>query len=322
MRLSSARDLTEWQYAAKALAVLAAWNDVGLLSSLAAGDKDIVDLPGNARAILTTLPILRHTGVVIGDSNRISLSECAQKMFDAGEMPTERALGSISDYAQLPALLKEGGPLKDEFGKSKVTSGGVTHDPEQTARFLNMLYNMSEDAAETSYKWLAPDLVKQGHVLDLGGGHARYARRFADAGFSATLYDLPHVVSYAKEKHGDALQYVGGNFLEAEKLGGKYDLILLSNIVHGESDASNMTLMQMCHAALNPGGRVVIKDMFLNACGKDPIEAAMFSVTMLMYTEGGASPTLDQANHWLKQAGFSEPRIIQLETHQLVCASK
>jgi len=104
----------------------------------------------------------------------------------------------------------------------------------------------------------------QSAVLDLGGGHGRYARAFADAGHTVTLFDQPAVVGLARKRHGEALRYIEGDFHEADSFGGPYDLVMLCNIVHGESAAANASLVARAARSLRSGGRLAIRDMFLD----------------------------------------------------------
>jgi hypothetical protein len=59
------------------------------------------------------------------------------------------------------------------------------------------------------------------------------------------------------------------------------------------------------HAALVPGGRVLIKDHITDESGTSPAPAAIFSITMLLF-----GPGRDYAYHevraWLLEAGFAK----------------
>jgi hypothetical protein len=73
---------------------------------------------------------------------------------------------------------------------------------------------------------------------------------------------------------------------------------------------------------LRPGGRLVIRDMFLDEHGGNPASAAFFGITMLYYTSQGKSPTIREAQAWLANAGLSHAGLVVLETHQMVVGTK
>src|SRR5260221_10918782 len=72
------------------------------------------------------------------------------------------------------------------------------------------------------------------HILDLGGGHGRYAAAFAEAlpGAAVTLFDREIVVPIARELSGDGFGTLGGDFLQ-DDLGGPYDIVFMGGIVSG-----------------------------------------------------------------------------------------
>mgnify|MGYP000689971469 CR=1 FL=1 len=172
----------------------------------------------------------------------------------------------------------------------------------------------------SSYGWdLAPRVVPLlnlqgvGRLLDLGGGPATYAITFAQAepGLKATVFDLPGPVEIAREnirRHGleDRVDTLSGNFLEDE-LGGPYDFIWVSQILHSHTEEQCRLIIGKSVAALNPGGQLAIQDFFLNNDGSSPTEAALFSVHMLAVTPGGRSYTHQEVAEMMRQAGLDSP---------------
>ncbi len=309
--------------ASRALAVIAAWSELGLFDALAEGPRALAELPGDARALEVTVPVLKHLGLLYSDGDRVMLSRTARELWERGQMPTARNFEFLRDQARMAEVLERGGPVADERGYKGTDGGTRADDSEQTARFLDMLYRRSEDSARLVHECLAPLLPANSSMLDLGGGHGRYARVFADAGHPATLFDFPYVIDYARGRHGDALAYIGGDFREPDvDFGGPYDLVLLSNIVHGESDELNRALAGRLAAHLAPGGYLVLKDMFLDEHGQDPENAVFFGLTALFYTSAGRSHSIDRARAWLRDAGLESPHLTLLDGFQLVRARK
>ncbi len=101
-------------------------------------------------------------------------------------------------------------------------------------------------------------------LLDIGGGHGRYAiafcRRYPK--LSATVFDSPEALK-AAEASLTATGMTGrvtlqrGNFL-TDELGAGYDVALLFNIVHGFSEEQNQMLVSKAVKSLNPGGLLVV----------------------------------------------------------------
>ena len=76
--------------------------------------------------------------------------------------------------------------------------------------------------------------------------------------------------------------------------------------------------------SLNPGGRLVLVDYYLNKDGTGPYEAALFSLTMLLFTATGKTYTFEETEKMLKQTGFHKFKRIPLEegTGMLVALRK
>lgn len=318
-RIRSEEDLDELVRSAKALAVITAWNELGLFKRLAEGPKAIDELPADRRALEVTIPVLKHLGLLFDVGDRVGLSSQAEQLLGNKQMPTSRSFDILRGLADMDTVIDKGGPISEQ----DATDGGVVEDPERAARFLDMLYRASLQSVEQVFNALSPLLPDKARMLDVGGGHGRYGRRFVEAGHSATLFDFPHVIEYARGRHGDALGYITGNFRdESVDFGGPYDLVFLSNIVHGEPDDQNRSLVERLARALAPGGRLVIKDMFLDEHRQDPENAVFFGLTMLYYTRGGQSPSVTQARGWLEAAGLVGPVLSTFDRYQLLYARR
>ena len=71
-----------------------------------------------------------------------------------------------------------------------------------------------------------------------------------------------------------------------------YDAILITNLLHHFEPAENEKMLKKAHAALNPGGQVIILEFVPNDDRVSPPGAAMFSLTMLGNTPQGDAYTL------------------------------
>lgn len=324
MRISSEADLDSLTRGAKLLAVVAAWSELGLWRRLAeASDPLRVDeLPADERALRITAAVLSNAGLLDGAGSTLKLSAMGRRMYEHSELLSKQALEDLGDLSRMADVVKDGGPVRDSNGASKATSGGVRPDDlEHTRSFLDRLYRRSRDSAASSAGWIARRSFPGARALDLGGGHGRYAHELARRGMRVTLFDRPIAIDLAKERFGEEIGYIGGDFHE-DSLGGPYDVVLLSNIVHSEPPEGNIKLIERCASALEKGGWLIIKDLFLDELGRDPEEAAFFGTTMLYYTESGQCYGAGDVGSWCRRAGLEKTETVAVGHSTLVFAKK
>jgi predicted O-methyltransferase YrrM len=154
-------------------------------------------------------------------------------------------------------------------------------------------------------------------LLDVGGGPGTYTAAFLRAApkLEATLFDLPPVVEIAREmlsKAGvlDRVALVGGDF-EKDELPKGHDLAWLSAILHQNGPAENDALFGRISRALQPGGRLVIRDHVMDPDRTRPRAGALFAVNMLVGTAHGGTYTLDEIRAGLERAGFVRIRTLR-----------
>jgi hypothetical protein len=312
------QDLDQLRLSAAAYATIIAWSKHGLIDAMTNGEVlSVHDLPANADAIRNTAPVLAHLGLLIrhpqpDGSTAWSLSHSAQSLVQAGVLPMERAWAGLDDLTRLHSVLEHGGPVRDREGRSRVTSGGVVRtNPEQTKAFMDMLYRRSAVSSKETARLLAPWITEGGHALDLGGGHGRYGAALLARGMRVTLFDRSICCDIARERYGSTISTIDGDFM-TDELGGPYDLALLSNIVHGCTPDELDSILMRLRKVVVPGGVLAIKDMFLNEAMDRPESAALFGMTMLLYTEGGRSYTHPEMHEALGQAGFDQLDCIEV----------
>ncbi len=306
MRVATELDMDLLHRAVQAYAVISAWAGGGQLAALADGaPRPLESLPGDPRAIAVTAPILVHVGLLVMDGEgRCALSGAGRDLLEQGILSGASAEQRLGDLSRLDAVLRDGGPVRGADGSSRVTEGGVRETDREGARaFLAMLFRRSARASAEVVRWVAPRLAPGARILDVGGGHGRYAEALAGAGFRVELFDRALCVDIARERYGSTLTYRAGDFL-ADDLGGPYDGALLSNIVHGLGEAELASLFDRLSRALTPRGLLVIKDMFLDDHGADPPEAIFFGLQMLLYTREGKTYSVAEMRRLASAAGF------------------
>jgi precorrin-6B methylase 2 len=198
-----------------------------------------------------------------------------------------------------------------DMEKSERWVDRVDSNEEWVQEFIWGMHAIARDLAPQVASQM--DLSGVERLLDLGGGPATYAIAFAQASpqLQATVFDLPQPITIAQEnirRHGLAgrINTLAGNFLK-DDIGSGYDFIWISQILHSHTEEQCRLIIGKAVKALNPGGRVVIQDFFLNDDLVTPLEAAMFSVHMLAVTPGGRAYTHREVAAMMEQAGLSTP---------------
>lgn len=186
----------------------------------------------------------------------------------------------------------------------------------QTEAFIAAMHANAAARAPALVRAVGADKVRR--MLDVGGGSGAYSIAFAMANpdLEAVVLDRPEVLRIARRHIRDAglgnrIRTEAGD-LRRDDLGEGYDLVLVSAICHMLSPEQNLDLLRRCWKALAGGGRVVIRDFVLSRDKTRPARAALFSLNMLVNTEGGASYSRDEYSEWLKAAGFGRIRYIAM----------
>lgn len=205
----------------------------------------------------------------------------------------------VGSWARLPEAVLTGKPIRlpvREKGK------------EQREAFLMGMFNLATQLAPR----LVPvvDLSGYKKLLDLGGGPGTYAihfcRRYPD--LAATVMDLPTSQPFAEKtirKMGmhERVAFVPGDYLQDE-IPGSYDAVWMSHILHGESMKDCLGIIEKAYHCLNPGGVAVIHEFILVDTLDGPLFPALFSLNMLLGTDGGRAYSQSQLAGMLETAGF------------------
>lgn len=151
-------------------------------------------------------------------------------------------------------------------------------------------------------------------LLDVGGGHGTYAcafcRRYPD--LQAEVLDLPGAVAVGEELVAEAglserVRYRTGD-LRQDPWGEGYDVVLLFNVIHNLSVAESRQAMARAHAALGPGGRLVILEAEHRHVRDRIAQAGAFAEIMCFLTSGTRAWPEEDMRAWMTEAGFTALR--------------
>jgi ubiquinone/menaquinone biosynthesis C-methylase UbiE len=110
---------------------------------------------------------------------------------------------------------------------------------------------------------------------------------------------------------GDRFSKIVGDAFTVE-LGKDYDVVLVPNFLHHFNVADCATFLKRAHAALRPGGKVVIIEFVPNDDRITPPPAATFALVMLGTTPEGDAYTFAEYRQMLAEAGFKDPSLHEL----------
>jgi len=209
-------------------------------------------------------------------------------------------LDSRDEYSDLLQTIKKGRSLKKFDGSD---------DPIFRALFTYAMHERSDLYANKIATLVTQNRV--GKLIDIGAGSGSYSAAILkkDNNATATLMDRAAAIKVAREIHKKKsiykrLKFINGD-LFSDEFGFGYNTVFLSNIVHIYNIYENKVILKKINKALVNGGRVILYDFFLKESRTEPYEAALFAVTMLLYTKTGKSYTYSEVRALLKKTGFA-----------------
>jgi ubiquinone/menaquinone biosynthesis C-methylase UbiE len=181
---------------------------------------------------------------------------------------------------------------------------------------------LDDHKAHVSLDALLPiPLDKLRRVVDLGGGPGTLAVALARAlpGVEVTLVDRPGALAVAEERVPTELWDARviprvADLCSDDPLGDGYDLAVLSAVLHAHPAQDAAWMVGKAARSLAPGGRLVIRELLLD--DHDParaLDAAVFSVSLLINTEQGRSFRGDEVLAWMRAAGLVDLEVLPVE---------
>jgi ubiquinone/menaquinone biosynthesis C-methylase UbiE len=211
----------------------------------------------------------------------------------------------VPAWAQLARCVRTGKPVPPP---DKPGERGEGQDPPERTHF----YLAMRDIAVEQAPGLAGRMGLAGgqSLLDLAGGPGVYALTFAQEtpGLEATVFDLPQAEPYfrreaARRPGGDKVGFIVGDYLK-DGLGGPYDVIWVSQVLHGEGPGTCRELVAKAAGALKPGGALWVQEFLLGPEAPKHPWPALFTLNMLINTDDGQSYTVGEVIGFMEAAGL------------------
>ncbi len=218
------------------------------------------------------------------------------------------------------------GKLEDiiKTGKPTVQDNIFMNTPELGATVSKVLHRMAKRVAPALAEKI--DLSDYKTLIDVGGGGGAFTIAFCQRypHIKASLFDLPQTLKVAQENIAQAqlnhrIELIEGNF-NTGPLPGTYDVVFASDILHYQTEAENAALVKRLYDATEPGGFIIIKDMFIDDDENEPGWNAVFSIHMMVYSEKGRCFQGKKIRDWMTQAGFDN--IVEIEKNTILAGTK
>ncbi|MGD8562289.1 MAG: methyltransferase [Desulfarculaceae bacterium] len=211
----------------------------------------------------------------------------------------------VGDWAQLARCIKNGRPVERKRSEDE---GSPKPQREH-------FYRAMRDLARRQAPGLASrlGLKPEQRLLDLAGGPGVYGLTFAEEveGLTATVFDLPQAERMFQDEAAlhpavqSRVRFEPGNF-DQDPLGGPYDVIWLSQVLHGEGPQPSQRLLSKAAEALAPGGALWVLEFVVDPEGRGHPFAALFSLNMLVNTPAGQSYSAAELEDMMQGAGLTQ----------------
>jgi cyclopropane fatty-acyl-phospholipid synthase-like methyltransferase len=159
------------------------------------------------------------------------------------------------------------------------------------------------------------------HVIDIGGGYGILLTRIMQKYpvLRGTLFDLASLRERAEAEIKTAhltgrCEFHGGDYFQSVPSGG--DLHLLSRVLMAHDDEGCTRILQSCHRAMEPNGRVLVIQQIMpdHGTGADVLLEATLSDLNMLVMLGGHDRTEAEYRRLLLMAGFDEIRTVPTQS--------
>jgi SAM-dependent methyltransferase len=226
-------------------------------------------------------------------------------------------------WEKLPDAIRSGKPVRPP--------NMYQDDANETEIFIKAMDSLVNARGDAGLMANTLNWETVSELLDVGSGPATYpialCRRFPN--LRAAIIDLPATLNITQRfvreaRMEERIHLIAGDYRK-DTIPGNYDLIFLSNIIHGEDYDNNRSLIRKLANNLKPSGRMIIKDHILDDSRANPAVGAIFSLLMLLTTDGGRCYSFNELRAWMEGAGLSKVEQIELPfplTSSLVIGTK
>ena len=270
------------------------------------------------RALTVLLDALTGLGYFTKSTDeRYSVAEPFVDLLDSRHsatfIPMLRHSGTcLRSWSQLARVVTDGLPAQKQSSILGAETDGVSFILAMNSIAQTLAGPMVDDLKKTGVLDFAKEDIR---FIDIGGASGTYTRAFLEALPQAegTIFDLPVAIREARRRFdgtplANRVSFVEGNFYHNDLPGG-FDFAWISAIIHQHGRAESQALYAKAFRALNPGGRVAVRDFVMDSSRTSPPSGTLFGVNMLVQTQNGRVYTFDEIRDDLESVGFIDIRL-------------
>jgi len=314
-------DVFEMLLAYKTTAVLSAGIELGIFDTVAAGastpaeiaERQHLDPRGTTILLnaLVALGLLKSDGLSYHLSAGIEDSLVRGRPGYVGDMAKVMASKWEWDALRdLPAAVRSGGTVASENAETP----GYKYWEDFAAHASAVASPAADVLADALGPWAAER--ERLNVLDMACGHGLYGYTLARRQPHALIWSLDwaNVLPFAR-KRAEAMgitarvAMIGGDVFEVP-LGGPYDVVMITNVLHHFSERRATELLRRAAATLADDGKIALVGFTVG--GGPPVQDAaahLFSILMLIWTSEGEVHSAQAYERMLADAGFVNIRL-------------
>jgi 2-polyprenyl-3-methyl-5-hydroxy-6-metoxy-1,4-benzoquinol methylase len=290
--------------------------DLGLFTAIGGTPATAVEIAARCQCPERGIRILSDSLAIFGfltkEGGRYALTPDTATFLDRN---SPAYVGGAATFFTAPAIADAFDNLAETARSGRVhTSEHGTTAPDHPVwiEFARAMGPMMVPPANGAAALVPLDPARDTRVLDISASHGAYGIAFAKANPRAHLValDWEAVLAVAEENAvaaglADRFSKIVGDAFTVD-LGRDYDVVLVPNFLHHFNIADCTRFLRRVHAALRPGGRVVIVEFVPNEDRITPPAAASFSLVMLGTTPEGDAYTFAEYRQMLTDAGFRD----------------
>ncbi|MFU8777824.1 MAG: methyltransferase [Roseovarius sp.] len=299
--------------------VLSALVELDLLHHLAEGPETVGVLARRAGLTEDRMAILLQAGAALGllrrrRDGRFALARKGAAILGVPglEAMIRHHRAFYADMADPVALLRGQGETELARFWPYVFGAAAEMEPEVARRYSDLMAQSQGLVAQDVLRMVS--FAEARHLLDIGGGSGAFlaavAARYPD--LRLTLFDLPEVIPSGRARLSEAglsgrLTLVPGSF-RSDPLPEGADTISLIRVLYDHDDATVTALLAKVHAALPPGGRLIVAEPMAGGARPERAGDVYFAFyTMAMGT--GRARSAARIAEMCRAAGFADIRI-------------
>jgi ubiquinone/menaquinone biosynthesis C-methylase UbiE len=224
----------------------------------------------------------------------------------------EETLITLPGWTKLAEVIRTGEP---------VASVDTEEGREFFPRLVQAIFPLTYQGARGLVDALPQTKLKKiERVLDVAAGTGAWSLPFAQKipNVRVTAVDYPEVTAVTRDYAGrfgvaDRYDYWEGDLRQIDFGQKQFDVVILGHIIHSEGEKFGRALIARSYKALKPGGLLVIGEMIPNDTRTGPPFPLLFGLNMILHTKEGDVFTMAQYKDWLRRAGFTAVKTLQVD---------